>query len=280
MAKLSRRAAQSDHRTPSEVERAYPVLSALDEPTRKVEALCTAAQIVLESGGETYRVEETVLHMAKGLGIEDVNVVAFPTSIFVETCGHACVRRVSRRGTNMRRLVMVNDVSRRAAQGEMPLGELERALYAISRAPGRPQSVMILACALACGAFSLPAGGGLGTFLVAFVIGALIQAIQPLFSRMTMGALFGNFAGGMLTAVIARAAALLAPYGEVNAVIVGGIMPLLSGLLMTNAVRDTMYGDLLSGIARATEAMLLAASAALGVYVGLELMLPWGGMPL
>ena len=70
-----------------QVTRAFPILEQLDEQTRKVEALCTAAQLVLESGGETYRVEETVLRMAKGLGLEDVNVVAFPTSIFVETQG-------------------------------------------------------------------------------------------------------------------------------------------------------------------------------------------------
>lgn len=274
------RAAAAPDGQAADVARAYPVLDELDEPTRKVEALCTAAQIVLESGGETYRVEETVLRMARGLGVRDINVVAFPTSIFVETQGHTCVRRVNKRGTNMRRLVLVNDVSRHAAQGDLTLAQLERALYAVSRAPGSRPLVLAAACALASGAFSLSYGGALGTFVVAFVIGALVQAIQPLFAHMSMGSLFANFTGGLLTAVIAQAAALIVPYGEVNAAIVGGIMPLLSGLLMTTAVRDTMYGDLLSGIARATEALLLAASAALGVYVGLEIMLTLGGVAL
>lgn len=39
---------------------------------------------------------------------------------------------------------------------------------------------------------------------------------------------------------------------------------------MTTAVRDTMYGDLISGMARALEALLLAASVALGVYTALS----------
>ena len=55
-------------------------------------------------------------------------------------------------------------------------------------------------------------------------------------------------------------------------------MPLLSGLLVTNAVRDTMYGDLISGVTRAVEALLLAAFTALGVYVGLSLFAMMGGM--
>ena len=65
-----------------------------------------------------------------------------------------------------------------------------------------------------------------------------------------------------------------------NAAIIGGIMPMLTGLLMTTAVRDTMYGDLVSGICRAVEALLLAASVALGVYVGLKLASMMGGMLL
>ena len=49
---------------------------------------------------------------------------------------------------------------------------------------------------------------------------------------------------------------------------------------MTTAMRDTMYGDLVSGVTRAVEALLLAASVALGVYVGLEMAAMMGGMLL
>ena len=250
----------------------------MDEQTRRVELLCHAAQLVLESGGETYRVEETVRRMAKGLGVEDINVVAFPTSIFVETQGRACVRRISHRGTNMRRLVLTNDVSRQTEHGELTLAQAERALDAVSRDPGIRQDVAIPACGLACGSFCLLVGGGARAFLVAFVIGMLLQAAQPLFSRMTSGALLANFCGGLLSAVLAQAAQAFLPGLEVNAVIIGGIMPFLSGLLMTSAVRDTMYGDLVSGVARAVEALLLAAFVALGVYVGLKLMAMMGGL--
>ncbi len=106
----------------------------------------------------------------------------------------------------------------------------------------------------------------------------LVQAIRPLFSEMEMGVLFGNFTGGLITAITAEAVSWFLPYGSVNAAIVGGIMPLLSGLLMATAMRDTMYGDLISGITRVVEALLLAASVALGVYVGLKLFAMMGGV--
>jgi len=44
-------------------------------------------------------------------------------------------------------------------------------------------------------------------------------------------------------------------------------MPLLPGLAMTNAIRDTIRGDLISGIARGAEALLVASSLAAGAGV-------------
>ncbi|MBQ2989877.1 MAG: threonine/serine exporter family protein [Clostridia bacterium] len=242
--------------------------------------VCLAAQMVLENGGETYRVEETALRMAKGFALEDTNIVAFPTSIFVTVGSISQVRRITHRGTNTKRLAQINDVSRKVEHGEMNAQEALRTLESIACDPGWHPLTMMLACGVAAAGFSLMFGGTPGVLLVTLLIGILNMAIQPLFAHMAMGALFANFSGGLLTAFLARAIHLLVPYGDVNAAIIGGIMPLLSGLLMTTAVRDTVYGDLVSGLTRAVEALLLAGSVALGVYIGLRLALAMGGVLL
>lgn len=256
-----------------------PSTPASDDQARDIRLICTAAQLMLENGGEVYRVEETALRMAKGFGLSDVSVAAFPTSIFVDACGRTRIRRISRRGNNLTRLALVNDVSRRVERGEMTADEAEDALSQIAAEHSVRQRTLVVAYALAAASFALMFGGRLAEFAAAFVIGLAVQAVQPLFAGMPMGALLGNFTGGLLTAVLAQLAALPAPGLNVNAAIIGGIMPLLSGLLMTTAVRDTMYGDLVSGVVRAVEALLIAAAVALGVYVGLKLTAMTGGMP-
>lgn len=143
--------------------------------------------------------------------------------------------------------------------------------------PGFSQRTMLIAYALAAASFCLLFGGGAGTFAVTFVIGLLVQAVLPLFAQIPMGALFANFVGGLMTAILAQGIHAFIPYGSANAAIIGGIMPLLSGLAMTTAVRDTVYGDLISGMTRALEALLLAVAAALGVYVGLKFAAMMGG---
>ena len=260
----------------------HTVSSAQNAPELPLEIrlVCLASQMVLENGGETYRVEETALRMAKGFGLDDASIVAFPTSIFVTVGSISQVRRITHRGTNTARLARINDVSRRVEHGELSAEEAYRLLSAIGEEPGWSRLTLILACGVAAAGFSLMFGGSVGSLLVAFVIGMAVMAIQPLFSHMAIGSLFCNFCGGLIASSLAEFIAMFIPYGDVNAAIIGGIMPLLSGLLMTTAVRDTVYGDLISGITRAIEALLLAGSVALGVYVGLKLSVMTGGVLL
>lgn len=247
---------------------------------QKIRLIGLAAQMMLENGGETYRVEETGLRMAAGLGLDDVNIVAFPTSIFVNVNGHSRIRRITHRGTNTSRLAQINDVSRRVERGELNTDEAEAALTAIAADPGWRQTTLVIGYGISAASFSLLFDGSWGALLAALVAGMLIQAIQPLFAHLAMGKLLFNFCGGFFGALLCQLSAHIHPAINVNAAIIGAIMPMLTGLLMTTAVRDTMYGDLISGIARAVEALLLAGCVALGVFVGLKAAFMLGGIVL
>lgn len=54
-------------------------------------------------------------------------------------------------------------------------------------------------------------------------------------------------------------------------VIAGTAMPALPGVAITNAIRDTLHGDYISGSARVMEAFVRAVSCAVGIGVGLYL---------
>ena len=66
--------------------------------------------------------------------------------------------------------------------------------------------------------------------------------------------------------------------GNINIIIIGSLMNLLPGLAMTNAIRDTMTGDLVSGVARFADVLLIALSLAGGVGVVLSVFIGLGGV--
>ncbi len=83
--------------------------------------------------------------------------------------------------------------------------------------------------------------------------------------------------GGIVTAFIAICATQIFKYGNIELIISGAIMPLLPGLAMTNAIRDSMRGDLVSGVTRGTEAIIVAIALAIGVMIILKSWLLLGG---
>ena len=87
-----------------------------------------------------------------------------------------------------------------------------------------------------------------------------------------------NLIGGFLTALAAHALAAAFHTGDVGRIIISAMMPMLPGLAMTNAIRDAMRGDLVSGVATAGEALIraivLAAGAGLAVAAWMLLVGP------
>ena len=58
---------------------------------------------------------------------------------------------------------------------------------------------------------------------------------------------------------------------HVDQIIIGALMALVPGIALTNAMRDIMAGDMVSGISKAAEALLIGAAIALGTALSLGL---------
>jgi uncharacterized membrane protein YjjP (DUF1212 family) len=54
-------------------------------------------------------------------------------------------------------------------------------------------------------------------------------------------------------------------------IIIGSIMPLVPGIPITNAIRDTLQGDYMSGTARAVEAFIISFGITVGIGLGMGL---------
>ena len=52
-----------------------------------------------------------------------------------------------------------------------------------------------------------------------------------------------------------------------NTITIAGVMPLVPGILITNAIRDLMAGELLAGMSRGVEAALTSFAIGAGVAI-------------
>lgn len=236
-----------------------------------------AGEIMLKNGAETYRVEETMDHMAKACGALKVESFVIPTGVFLtvaEPNGRSLtvMRRVRDRTINLDRIAKVNEVSRGLVDGRIDYQDANARLHHISQ---ERTGFSLLPSMLASGAV----GGGTailqnGLFFeiaAAFVAAMLVRYIAHIVSRMNGLPFVFEFLGGMVASFCGSVLHLIWPHLGSDAVIIGGIMPLVPGVAITNAIRDVIAGDLLSGLSRGLEAVLTSVAVTMGVVIILSL---------
>jgi len=240
-----------------------------------------AGTMMLESGAETYRAEETIMSICNSCGCEKASALVIPTGIFVtiwdkDGVRHTTTVRTGKRDTHMGRVHRANDIIRGIGTRYTPQEALE-ALKEVAKDKGPSHNTVTVAWALASGFFAMAMGGFWFEGIIATLIGFVVRMLGRFTRRLDRYAMLHTLVASLVITLLAFAATALFGRGNANSIIAGDLMPLLPGLAITTAARDTMRGDLVSGVARGVEALLAAACMAAGTGAALWLWLLLGG---
>lgn len=231
-------------------------------------AATQAGMILLESGAETYRVEDTMTRICKAYGAEVVDAYATPTMILISFSIHGelvhNVKRTSIKSVDLTKIDRVNALSRRIVEDALPLEEFVSCLNQLNQQAQYSDAFMVLAAMVSTFGFGFLFGGTLKDALCAGVCGALLKIFLIVLDKIEFNMFFRNLAGGAFTTICALIFRKWCFCDSLDTVIISSIMLLVPGLALTNAIRDSVSGDLLSGLARVTEAIFVAIAIALG----------------
>ena len=239
--------------------------------------------ILLSNGAETYRVEESMHRICLALGAQEAEIFCVPTTIIIsitmdDTAPLTQTRRIHTRITDLTKVDEINHLSRKICYEAIPYDDLISEIGRINAAPSYPYVLQVLAFAFISQMFTLFFGGNLQDSCIGFVIGIATKLLMDLMGRLETNSFFINMIGGAIAALVAVTASGLGLTAQMNTIIIGSIMTLVPGLVITNAIRDIIAGDYLSGLTKGVEALLIAAAIAAGVAVPLSLLRPfWGG---
>lgn len=240
-------------------------------------------EIMLRSGAETPRVEDTINRILGTSQFATVESFVTPTGIFatlddpsIEMISY--VKRVRKREVHLHRVAQANDLSRRFCAGEVGLDEALEAIMIIKKERPYPKWVIVLAKAIGAGAFTIVFGGDFWDMLVTFIIGLMFALTQVFLRRIDTSKFLEDIVCGAIIAIIAIIFCNYLKVGNhFDIIVIGSIMPLVPGVAITNAIREIIQGDFISGISRAADAFIVAASIAIGVGSVLKLFFMLGG---
>ncbi|WP_156290910.1 threonine/serine exporter family protein [Oceanobacillus salinisoli] len=234
-----------------------------------IEKVCMlAGKIMLVSGAETYRVEDTMNRIAAAFGAVNAQSYATPTAInfSIDLPSETKFLRITKRSTaDLHKIAAVNSISRKITAGELDLQNAFLQLKNVEKDKAYPPWLQIIAAALVSGSFAIMFGGVWEDFLPAMLAGGLGFAGMLGMERFLDIRFLAEFFGGFVIGITSSFFLSFGFGASMDMVIIGAVMPLVPGLLITNAVRDLMAGHLVAGISKGTEALLTAFAIGAGV---------------
>lgn len=229
---------------------------------------------ILRSGGEVSRAEETVSRICTAYGAVTVDVTAI-LSVIVLTVDFGSVSINSSRrlteisGNNLGRLSRLNDLSRRICRTrpskESFLSELDR----IHKETDVGVIKHIIGGVLSAAGFAVFFGGspidGMFAGLIALPMCLLVRYLSKTKLNAIIAKFIVCFFGGVAAMLVGKTGVAC----NVNMIMIGDIMNVVSGVLLTNSFRDLFGGDIMSGFFRMCTALLDAVAIACGYAVAI-----------
>ncbi len=238
---------------------------------KDLEVVIEAGKILMESGAEIFRVEETLRHMARVMEIEDFDAYTVTGGI-MSSGFNKDGERVSRVANvpqitiHLAKLEAVNALSRDLEKNGNPgVGEIERRLDEIRKLPSCGFLAQMLAYFVGAGAFAYATGSTWEDTLVSSIVGLVLGLVTYLIEKVIHTKFLVTIIGSMVVTLVANLLCNLG-FGQMRGLIIlGAFMLIVPGAVFVNSVREFSENNYATGVSHLMSALLICISMAVGV---------------
>ena len=202
---------------------------------------------MMECGAEAWRAENTMARIFRAYGLEvlDAHSIATQAAVTVKTPAgehytSTCMILPDKTGTDLDRLETLNAAARAICAAPPPLEKL-------------PKSI----------------GGGLLDGVASAFIGGVIYLMEQLRRVHHQNRIIYTTLACFLSGLLAQVCVGVGFGINLDRIMIGDIMLFIPGLTIVNGVREFFYADILTGVYRLIEALLMAGAIAVGYAAAL-----------
>ncbi len=226
------------------------------------------AEQMLMCGGEIRRIENTVERICYAYGTSYVEVIAIPNAVIASAKMNngdysLQMRRIEKSINDLRRLGELNALSRKICALVPSLGTAELMLKKTLTICGYNMLAVLVAAAVADGAFVIVFGGDWLDAIISSVIGVCVFYIDK-YSDLNLKRIVKSGVSAFVSGMLASVCFKLLPRLNVGAISVGVLVLLVPGLAFGNGLGNLLGDDMLSGILGVVRAFFTATALALG----------------
>ena len=236
----------------------------------ELETVLYAGNLLLSSGAEIYRAEETMHRIADAMHIKDLDAYVTNRGIFASgnIPGKGIESRIMSvpdKELNIDKIEAVNELSREVCSNRMDLLYLKTSLQNIANMGEQNVVEKILSYFLGAGCFSYAIGTSFRDSLCAAIIGSLVGFYMICSKYRIKSRVLITIIASVLTAVLSHFCVAIGLGSKLSFIIIGAMMDLVPGVAFVNSVREFSQNNFATGQTLLTSALLTCVSMASGV---------------
>lgn len=240
-----------------------------DQSQKILHCAMSIGELLLTSGAEVGRVEDTIRRICTAYGAARVDVFSITSSIVTTMYGEgfeSCTqtRRVRSIKNDFTRLDKLNQLSRWICETKPDPDCLPGRIQEICKSHTYTFRTQLLTYGLIAGAFTIFFGGNFMDMLASAVVAMLLKCLEGFLQRGPGNALLTSLLCSSAGGFLSNLAVYLGFGMHADMISIGNIMLFIPGVMFTNSLRDMFSGDIITGFIRCAESLLIAVTVALG----------------
>lgn len=266
----------------SESDRSEPVGGAA--PLRsQVELLVALGRSLHAVGLPGHRLESTLVQIAERLGVA-IQVMSLPTGMMLSVGSEGApvtvLLRIDPGVVHLERLARLSAIADAIVQGKLSPTEGKRKIDRVMDEPPRwGRAATVLAYVLSGGAFAVFFGGAVPEVVTAVCVGLAVGLIRVTIGQAQISPRLFELTAAAAAAIIANVAYLFVDHFVEWIPLAAGLIILLPGFAMLDAVEELGHGLLASGAARLAGVAVVLLAMTFGAMLGLAMVAPDAAEP-
>lgn len=242
-----------------------------DSQRELLDATLELGRRMVQSGAEVRRVEDTIRRVLRAYHAKSVEVFSISSMVlctvrYADGTIWTQSKRIIGYGVNLRKLELYNALAREICRTPLSPQEFRSRLQEIARS--RNRDWVDAACyMLSAGSMAPFFGGNLADALAAALLGLVVfifdRFLKTPKTNSIVYTLFACLVSGLLSIGFVR----IGLGTHLDKILISVVFLFIPTLAFCNSIKDMLYGDILTGMYRLVEALLIATALTAGFFL-------------
>lgn len=238
----------------------------------ELEIILKAGKILLSSGAEISRTEDTMNYIARAMNFKDLEAYVSNRGIFAtakkdDNTEITRIYNVPEVDINLSKIESINALSRRITQKSITIEEVINELEKIDTMPDYLIFWRLVAYTIGASGFSYAIGSSITDSIITGIIGLILGAYMCTIKRILNSDVLITILGSILIALFGNLFIHFNIGSNLSVILLGAMIDIVPGVPFVNAIREYSQNNYNTGITLMMGALLTCISMAVGVAV-------------